>query len=61
MGFAGASKTQLAEVEVVLNKRQHTGKQKPAFTVIQLIWLITAGAQHNLKPLFFGEVLSAFL
>ena len=61
MGFAGASRTQLTKVEVVLNKRQHTGKQKPAFAVIQLIRLITAGAQHDLKPLFFGKVLSAFL
>ena len=61
MGFASASRTQFAEVEVVLDKRQHTSKQKPAFTVIQLIRLITAGAQHDLKPLFFGEVLSAFL
>ena len=61
VGFAGASRTQLTEVEVVFHKRQHTGKQKPAFAVIQLIRLITAGAQHDLKPLFFGEVLSAFL
>ena len=27
MGFAGASRTQLAEVEVVLNKRQHTASR----------------------------------
>lgn len=61
MRFAGASWPELTEVEVVLDKRQHTGKQQPAFTVVQLIRLITAGTQHNLKPLFFGEVLSACL
>ena len=61
MGFTSASRTEFTEVEVVLDKRQHTGKQKPAFAVVQLIRLITAGAQHDLKPLFFGEVLSAFL
>ena len=41
MGFTGASRTQLTEVEIVLDKRQHTGKQKPAFAVIQLIRLHT--------------------
>ena len=41
MGFTGASRTQLTEVEVVPDKRQHTGKQKPAFAVIQLIRLHT--------------------
>ena len=61
MGFSSASRTQLTEVEVVLDKRQHTGKQQPTFAVIQLIRLIAAGAQNNLCPFLLCKCLAPLL
>ena len=55
MGFTGAARTKLAEVEVVLHQRQHTRQQKPLLPLVQLLRLIAARAQHHVHPLVLRE------
>ena len=55
MGFTGAARTKLTEVEVVLHQRQHTCQQEPFLPLVQLLRLITARAQHDIHPLVLRE------
>ena len=59
VGFAGASWPQLAEVEVVLHKRQHTDDEQPLLAVRKHIRLHAYGAQQHIHPLVLRERLPA--
>ena len=55
MGFTGAARTKLTEVEVVLHQWQHTCQQEPFLPLVQLLRLITARTQHYIHPLVLRE------
>ena len=58
MGFSGASRSQLAEIEVVLHKRQHTDDEQPLLSVGKRIWLHADRAQQYIHPLILCERLA---
>ena len=50
MGFTGATRPQLTEVEIVLHKRDHADQEQPFFTVSQGVRLHADGAQQHIHP-----------
>lgn len=56
MRLAGTARTQLAEVEVVLYKRNHARQQQPFLALRERIRLIAARAQLTPQPLVLGEL-----
>ena len=58
VGFASASRPQLAEVKVVLHKRQHTDDEQPLLPVGKRIRLHADGAQQHIHPLVLRERLT---
>ena len=59
MGLTRASRTQLAEVEVVFNEGQHTRQEQPPLPVVQLVRLHADGAQEDLHPFLLSESLAS--
>ena len=61
MGFTGAARAKLTQVEVILYQRNHTGQQQPLFTIGKRFRLITGRAQHQAQPFFLAERLASLL
>ena len=59
MGFTGAARAKLTQVEVILYQRNHTGQQQPLFTIGKRFRLITGRTQHQAQPFFLAECLAS--
>ena len=61
MRFTRASRAQLAEVEVVLHKRDHADEEQPFLTVGEHIRLHADGPQQHIHPFVLGKSFAALL
>ena len=57
MRFSGASRSEFAQVEIILDKRNDSCKQQPLFSFFQFIRFITAGTEQNIDAYFGNGIL----